>query len=96
MTRLACIVAQPAPWSADVSVAILSLATVVGPLALGATGPWSRFGLEAAMAAAVSLWPVSGTKCGRAFELPLVIAGQSCGFVIYRLMGRHRARLYCR
>jgi len=56
------------------AVGLLCAAAVVGPLALGSTGPWARFGLEAAMAVAATLWAVSGPRDRRPLLVPLGIA----------------------
>jgi O-antigen ligase len=75
MTGVPLVLAQRAPGAAGVAVGLLCIATVAGPLALGATGPWPQFGLEAAMAVSASLWAVSGGRGFRAIVLPLAIAG---------------------
>lgn len=57
-----------------VTVGMLCVAAVAGPLAFGATGPWARFVLEATLAVAASLWALSRTRNGRSLLLPLAIA----------------------
>lgn len=54
---------------------MLCAAAVVGPLLLGSTGPWPRFGLEATMALAATLWAVSGPREWRLLVVPLAVAG---------------------
>ena len=79
------IMASPEPPSLDevkalplaerLAVGLLCVAAVVGPLALGATGTWVRFGLELAMTAAVTLWVAAGRGTWRDLMLPLGVAG---------------------
>mgnify|MGYP003347042150 CR=1 FL=1 len=57
------------------AVGLLCAAAMGGPLALGATGPWARFALEAAMAVAVALWAVSGRGDWRGLAIPAVVTG---------------------
>ncbi len=68
-------VAQRASRATDAAVGLLCIATVAGPLALGATGPWPRFGLEALMAVSAALWVLFGRNSIRGRALPIVIAG---------------------
>ncbi|MFM9058295.1 MAG: O-antigen ligase family protein [Planctomycetaceae bacterium] len=63
------------PLAERVAVGLLCLAAVVGPLLLGSTGPWPRFGLEATMALAATLWAVSGPRDWRLLVVPLAVAG---------------------
>lgn len=53
---------------------ILCAAAIAGPLALGATAPWARFSLEAAMAVAGALWAASAPST-RSALLPLAAFG---------------------
>lgn len=53
-----------------VATSILCVAAIAGPLALGATAPWGRFGLEATMAVAGVLWVATGPS-SRSAVLPL-------------------------
>lgn len=71
-------VPAPSPPAADLleslAAAILCVAIVVGPLALGGTPTWVRFGLEAAMATSAILWAVARPRPLRSLALPLVLA----------------------
>jgi hypothetical protein len=58
----------------SLAAAILCVAIVVGPLALGGTPTWVRFGLEAAMAASAILWAVARPRSLRTLAVPLVLA----------------------
>ncbi len=51
------------------------MAGVAGPLALGATGPWSRLCLEADLAIALAIWAISRARDTRSLLLPLALAG---------------------
>lgn len=59
----------------DGAVALLCAAAVWAPLALGATGEWTRLGLEATIAAAVILWAAASRGSVWALVLPVVILG---------------------
>lgn len=59
----------------DLVVVILSAAAVWAPLALGATGEWTRLGLECTIAAAVLLWAAAGRGSVWAMLLPLALLG---------------------
>ena len=72
-------------WSCDgrtaaegLAVACLALAAVLGPLALGGSGSWSRLGLETSQAAAAVLWALSAIRRPKLLALPLVVAGVAC------------------
>lgn len=58
-----------------ISVAILCVAIVAGPLALGGTPAWACFGLEAAMATAAILWAVARPRPVTALVIPLIVGG---------------------
>lgn len=45
------------------------------PLALGATGEWTRLGLEATVALAVILWAAAGGGSAWSITLPMVLLG---------------------
>lgn len=66
---------HPTSTAERIAVWLLCAAAVAGPLALGATGPWPRFGIEATMAAAVTLWAISGPRDWRLLVVPVAIAG---------------------
>lgn len=53
---------------------VLGLAAVLGPLALGATFPWPRFGLEAAMTLAVLAWACAGPRRWRSVLPALAVS----------------------
>lgn len=57
---------------------ILGLAIVTGPVFLGATGPWSRFGIEAVMAVATAMWAVSSCPRLSTVCVPLAAAAVIC------------------
>lgn len=63
------------PIAERVVVGLLCLGAAAGPIALGATGPWTRLGLETLIAIAATLWAVSGTRDPRRLLLPLAVAG---------------------
>lgn len=75
MTRLPSTTTDWASGVEGVAVSLLCIAAVAGPLALGATGPWARFGLEAVVAVAAALWALSGARDARTLLVPLAIAG---------------------
>ena len=58
----------------SLAAAILCVAVVVGPLALGGTPAWARFGLEAAMATSAILWAIARPRPLRSLALPLALA----------------------
>jgi O-antigen ligase len=58
----------------SLAAAILCVAIVAGPLALGGTPAWVRFGLEAAMATAAILWAVARPRPVTSLIIPLAIA----------------------
>lgn len=58
-----------------VGVGAICLGVILGPLALGATFPWSRLGLEAVMALAILCWIASGKASRVAALLPIAVAG---------------------
>jgi len=55
------------------AVLLLGGAAIVGPMCLGATGPWARFGLEATAALAGVLWAVSGRRRLTLLAMPCCI-----------------------
>lgn len=57
----------------DIAVVILCAAIVWAPLALGATGEWTRLGLEASVAAAVVMWAAAGRGSSWTLLLPIAI-----------------------
>jgi hypothetical protein len=59
----------------SLAAAILCIAIIAGPLALGGTLGWACFGLEAAMVAAAILWAVARPRPVMSLLIPLVIAG---------------------
>jgi O-antigen ligase len=63
------------PLPERAAVWLLCLGAIVGPLALGSTGPFARLGLELVMALASVLWAVSGKRNVRSLVLPVAIAG---------------------
>ena len=72
---------QTPPWRRyieAVAVGVLGLAAVLGPLALGSSGAWSRLGLEAAQAVAILLWAVAGDRRPKLLALPLVVTAVAC------------------
>lgn len=58
--------------AATIAVALLCAAILWAPIALGATGEWSRLALEASVAAAVVLWAIA---CGPSWRTLAVAAG---------------------
>jgi O-antigen ligase len=63
------------PLPERAAVWLLCLAAIVGPLALGSTGPLARLGLEVLTALAAVLWAVSGKRMARSLILPVSIPG---------------------
>ena len=63
------------PSAERASVWILAVTAVVAPLALGASGIWPRFALEAAIVVAGSLWAASGSRSVWMTGMPVVVAG---------------------
>ena len=61
-------------WGERFAVVLICLAAVAGPIALGATGPWERFGLEAVMAIVAAAWAVSGRRDPWSVAIPLAVA----------------------
>jgi hypothetical protein len=59
----------------DLAVALLCAATIWAPLALGATGEWTRLGLEATIAVALVLWTAAGRGSTWALALPIMLLG---------------------
>ena len=62
------------PASQTAVVLLLCGAIVAGPIALGATGPWVRLAVEAAMALAAVLWAASSRPRPAIALLPILIA----------------------
>jgi hypothetical protein len=58
----------------SLAAAILCVAIVAGPLALGGTLAWACFGLEAAMATAAILWAIARPRPVMSLIIPLAIA----------------------
>lgn len=58
----------------SLAAAILCVAIIAGPLALGGTLAWACFGLEAAMAAAAILWAIARPRPVMSLIIPLAIA----------------------
>lgn len=67
--------AELPPVAERLAVGLLCLAAVAGPLALGSTGPFARFGLEIVMAMAAVLWALSGPRNPWSLMLPVILAG---------------------
>ncbi len=65
---------DPSATLESLAAAALCIAIVGGPLALGGTPAWARFGLEAAMATAAILWAVARPRSVTAIVLPLGVA----------------------
>lgn len=68
--------ASPAvSWGAGAAVALLCAGALIGPVALGGTGPWARLGLEVCMAGAAMLWAASAQSPTRVMALALAATG---------------------
>lgn len=65
--------AQAHTVSTHLATAIVCVAIVLGPLAMGGTHEWGRLAIEGSMAATVSLWAVSLGGTMRALGMPLAI-----------------------
>lgn len=71
------------PTIADTAAAgLCCAAAILGPLALGGTGPWPRFALEVAMAAIAALWALSGRRDVKTLLIPVAV----CGFLLLQLV----------
>lgn len=67
-------VPAPRPLAESAAVALLGVAAIAAPLALGAAGNWLRFALEATMTLAVVLWAASARRPLVLVTLPVVAA----------------------
>ena len=63
----------------QVAVLLLCGGAIIGPMCLGATGPWPRFGLEAVGALAGILWALSGRR-------RLTLLAMPCGICLAALV----------
>jgi hypothetical protein len=63
------------PLAEKAAVGLLCAAVIAGPLALGGTGFWARFAIEAAMAAAAMLWALAGRRAAWSLLLPIGLGG---------------------
>lgn len=68
------IASPPRPFAESLAAALLAVAAVVAPLALGAAGNWLRLALEAVLALAVVLWAASARRPLPLTIVPLVVA----------------------
>lgn len=57
------------------AVALLSLAAIFGPLALGGTHPFGKLGINLLVGTATLLWAVTAPRSGRLAWLPIAVAG---------------------
>lgn len=62
-------------WVEVAAVALLALAAIFAPLALGGTHPIGRMGINLLVAAATLLWAVSAPRSGWLAWLPIAVAG---------------------
>lgn len=71
--------AVAAPLLAERAAATLLCAGAVGgPIALGATGPWSRLAVEGAMALAIVFWALARPRGPRTALMPLALTALIC------------------
>jgi O-antigen ligase len=66
--------AAPRPRAETVVIAVLGMATVAAPLALGAATNWARLALEGAMVIVVTLWATSARRAAALVMMPVGIA----------------------
>lgn len=65
----------PASFGDDLAMLILGVAIIAAPLALGSSGIWPRFVLEAGLGIAIVAWAVAGNRSLWRTAPPLAIAG---------------------
>lgn len=58
-----------------IAVAILAVAAVLGPVAIGCTGDWARLALEASMTLVIGLWAIGERRPMRVILWPVAVAG---------------------
>ena len=71
--------ALAAPLLAETAAAtVLCAGAVGGPITLGATGPWPRLAVEAALALAIALWALARPRGPRTALMPLALTALIC------------------